>query len=294
MTTIAPPPPAPASSPPPQLSSGGRAAIRAVLIVAATVVVLGTAGLLTAAAIGVGTTRVITDSRVLPNSMRSLAIDTQDAGTAIRITADPKATQPRADLRLIGSTRVDQQLRVDTTADGARLSIGGQGAPWFRWNAGEITVVLPPDLARRLTVTTTQKAGIVSTQTDLDQLVAHNVNGVVRLDATARRVDVDIRNGSVVTETPISVTEFFSATSVNGDIDVEFKGAPPRTIEASTRNGDVTIGLAGPGPFLVTANTAEERGATVVNVPQTTNPTTATAQVTVRSETGDVTVEGSH
>ena len=286
-TPSAPPPPA---APPPAVSGSARTAIRVVIVAFAVVAMLGTVGLLTAAAIGVGTTRVISDSRSLPANMRSLTISADDAGAEVRITADPKATQPRADLRLIGSSRVDNRLQVVTEADGARLSIGEQAAPWFRWKAGTITVVLPPDLARRLTVTTTLRAGVVSAQADLDQLIVHNRNGVVRLEGAARRVDVDVRNGSVSTEDPVTVTESFRATTVNGDIEAQFNGAPPRVIEATTRNGDVTIEVAGPGPYMVNAQADDRHGDTTVTVPQTTNAATAASQITVRSETGDVEV----
>ena len=117
-------------------------------------------------------------------------------------------------------------------------------------------------------------------------------SGVVRLDGTARRVDVDIRNGSVTTEKPLSVTESFRATTVNGDVRVEFKGNPPHTIDATTRHGDVTIVLASPGPYVVNAQTNKQHGDVTVTVPQTTNPAAAASQITVRSETGDVRVEG--
>jgi hypothetical protein len=289
VTTIAPSSPAP-STPPPTLSPGGRTAIRVVLVVAATVLVLGTGGLLTAAAIGVGTTRVITESRSLPTSMRSLVVNTAGAGTAIRITVDPKAAEPRADLRVIGSTRVDQQLHLSADADGAQLTFGEQAAPWFRWNAGEITVVLPPDVAKRLSVTVEQQTGVLVNQAELDQLIARNTNGPILLSGAARRMEAHTRNGDVTAKSQLRVSESFSATTVNGDIEAEFTGAPPHTIEASTSRGDVTVILPRTGPYLIRAHAGRD---TAVEVPETNNAVAAAATVNARSDDGDVSIEGS-
>ena len=107
MTTIAPPPPAPPVNPPPTspppLSPGGRTAIRVLLIAAAAVLVLGSVATLGVAAWGLSAFRVITDSKPLPPTMRSLIVDTGQLPVAVRITADPDAKQPRADMRMINS-----------------------------------------------------------------------------------------------------------------------------------------------------------------------------------------------
>ena len=104
MTTIAPPPPAPATPPPP-LSPGGRTAFRIALIAAAAVLVVGTLASLGTVAWGVAGFRVITDSEPLPAGMRSVVVDTGSVPIAIRITTDREAREPRADLRMVNSTR---------------------------------------------------------------------------------------------------------------------------------------------------------------------------------------------
>ena len=93
VTTIAPPPQAPSTAPPP-LSPSGRTAIRVVLTAAAAVLVLGTVAGLSAAAWGLSTFRVITDTQSLPTAMRSLVVDTGKLPIAVRITADRAATNP--------------------------------------------------------------------------------------------------------------------------------------------------------------------------------------------------------
>jgi hypothetical protein len=92
----------------------------------------------------------------------------------------------------------------------------------------------------------------------------------VVLSGAARRIEIHNVDGEVVTRDPISVTESFSAT---------------------TETGDVILALPARGPYLVNANTGQERGATVVRVPQTTNREDAAAVVTARSETGDVVID---
>ena len=64
-------------------------------------------------------------------------------------------------------------------------------------------------------------------------------------------------DGDVITRSAISVTESFGATTINGDIEADFKAAP-RTLDATTDNGDVRIGLPPPGPYVVNANTGQE------------------------------------
>lgn len=297
MTTIAPPPPAtpvapPPSSPPP-LSPGGRTAIRVLLIGAAAVLVLGSLGTLGAAALGLSTFRVITDSKPLPPAMRSLIIDTGELPVAVRITADRAATEPRADMRMVNSTRAGSHP-LTVTADGAdaRIAISGEGSPFLQWGrAGEITVVLPPPLARRLAVTTRQENGVVMAQADLDQLTANTENGAILLSGSARRIEAHTENGDVRTRSAIAVTDAFSATTNNGDVDVDFTDPAPRTVEATSDNGDIRIGLPARGPYAVNANTGTERGSTVVRVPRTTNTESAKAVITARSDNGDIVID---
>ena len=292
MTIIAPPPPAPATSPPP-LSPGGRTAVRLALIAAAAVLVVGTLVSLGTTAWGVAGFRVITDSKPLPVAMRSVFVDTDSVPVAVRITTDRNAREPRADLRMVNSTRAGANpLAVNTDATGTRISINGEASTFLDLGrAGEITLVLPPDLARKLTVTTQQDTGVVLAQADIDQLIARTDNGEVVLSGSARRIEIHTDNGDVVTREPISASESFSATTDNGDIKVDFSNAAPRTIDATTDNGDVIIAVPGRGPYVVNANTDDEVGATVVRVPQTTDREVAAAVITARSDNGDVIID---
>lgn len=301
MTTFAPPPPAPPNATPPpaepaiqqQLSPGGRTAIRATLIVAAAVLVVGTLMVLSAAAWGIINFRVITDSKPLPSAMRTLTVDTGPVPVALRITTDRDATEPRADLRMVNSTAAAANpLAVDVDGDEARVIINGESSRFLQWSrAGEITLVLPPDLARRLTVTTEQETGVVLAQADLDQLIARTDDGAVVLSGSARRIEIRNVNGEVVTRDPIVVAESFSATTVHGDIKVDFAEAAPRTVDASSRDGDVVVGLPASGRYVVDAVTGHRRGDTVVRVPQTSDRDSADAVVTARSESGDVVID---
>jgi hypothetical protein len=290
VTTIAPPPPAPATPPPP-LSPGGRTAVRVTLIVAAAVLVVGAVATLGTAAWGISSFRVIKDSQPLPTAMRSVVVDTGSVPVAVRITADRDARAPRADLRMVNSTRAGANPLV-VNADGAevRVTISGERSMFMDWGrAGEITLVLPPELARRLTVTTQQDNGIVLAQADLDQLIARTDNGEVILSGSARRMEIHTDNGDVVTRDPIVVTESFSATTDNGDVSVNFSDAAPRTVEATSDNGDVVIALPARGRYVVNATT--DNGDTVVRVPQATDRENAAAVVTARSENGDVVID---
>jgi Putative adhesin len=290
VTTIAPPPPAPATPPPP-LSPGGRTAFRIALIAAAAVLVVGTLASLGVVAWGISAFRVITDSKPLPTAMRSLMVDTGSVPVAVRITTDREAREPRADLRMVNSTRAGANpLAVTTDRADARVTINSEPSAFLQWSrGGEITVVLPPDLARRLTVTTQQDNGVVLAQADLDQLIARTDNGAVVLSGSARRIEVHTDNGEVVTRDPIRVTESFSATTSNGEIQVDFAEAAPRTVEATSENGDIVIALPARGPYVVNANT--DNGDTAVRVPQATDPENAAAVVTARSENGDVVID---
>ena len=301
MPTIAPPPPAlatappaePAIQPPPPLSPPARTAVRVALVIAAVVLVVGTVATLGVAAWGISNFRVITDSKSLPTAMRSLVVDTGSVPVAVRITTDREAREPRADLRMVNSTRAGANpLAVSTDRAETRVTINGEPSAFLQWGrAGEIVVVLPPDLARRLTVTTRQDTGVVLAQADLDQLIAHTGDGAVVLSGSARRIEVHNVNGEVVTREPISVSESFSATTVTGDIKVDFAETAPRTVDVSSQDGDVVVALPERGPYVVNANTGEERGATVVRVPQTTNRETAASVITARSESGDVIID---
>jgi hypothetical protein len=289
VTTIAPPPPAPATPPP--LSPGGRTAVRVTLIVAAAALAVGAVVSLGTVAWGISSFRVITDTKPLPTAMRSLVVDTGRVPVAVRITTDREAREPRADLRMVNSTRAGANpLAVNTDRGDTRLTINGEPTPFLQWGrAGEITLVLPPDLARRLTVTTEQENGVVLAYADLDQLIARTDNGEVVLGGSARRILIHTENGDVVTGDPISVSESFSANSANGDIKVDFAETAPRTVDATSENGDVIVGLPARGPYVVNANT--ENGDTAVRVPRATDRENAAAVVTARSENGDVIID---
>jgi DUF4097 and DUF4098 domain-containing protein YvlB len=181
-------------------------------------------------------------------------------------------------------------LVVNADATNARITLSGERSMFLDLGrGGEITLVLPPELARGLTVTTQQDNGIVLAQADLDQLVARTDNGEVVLSGSARRIEIRTDNGDVVTHDPISVSESFSATTANGDMRVDFSDAAPRTIDATSENGDVVIALPPAGPYLVNAST--EHGDTDVRVPQATARENSVAVVTARSDDGDVIID---
>jgi len=291
VTTIAPPPPAPATPPPP-LSPGGRTAFRIALIAAAAVLVVGTLASLGTVAWGIAGFRVITDSEPLPSGMRSVVVDTGSVPIAIRITTDREAREPRADLRMVNSTRAGANpLVVMPDPAGARVTINGESSAFLQWGrAGEINLVLPPDLGRTLTVTAQQDTGVVLAEAEIDQLIAYTDTGAVVLSGAARRIEIHNVDGDVVTRDPIRVTESFSASTSNGDIKVDFKTAP-RTLDATTDNGDIRIALPPSGPYVVNADTSDRSGDTVVRVPQTSDRTDAASIVTARSDTGDITID---
>jgi Putative adhesin len=292
VTTIAPPPPAPANPPPP-LSPGGRTAVRMTLIVAAVVLVVGAVASLSTVAWGLSSFRVITDSKPLPAAMRSLVINTGSVPVAVRITADRDAREPRVDLRMVNSMRAGANpLMVNSDSSETRITLSGEASTILDWSrAGELKLILPPDLARRLSVTTDQEVGVVLANADLDQLVARTADGEIVLSGAARRIEVHTDTGDVVTRDPVSVSESFSATTIDGDIKVDLKDAPPRTVDVTSANGDVIVALPATGRYVVNANTAWEQGSTVVRVPQTSNREQAAAVVTARSETGDVIID---
>lgn len=288
MTTIAPPPPAtPASSAPPPLSPGGRTAIRAALVIAASVLIVGSVVALLVTAVGINSLRVTTDGEDLPGGMRSLIVDANDA--TVHVKSDPQTTGPRVELRTVNSTRSGpQRLEVSTDAGGTRIFVTPDSREFMGWRkAADVTVTLPPRLAAALFITTQQDDGTLIVDGDLDRLVANTTDGDIVLNGGARVVEITARDGDVSTRKPISVAESFTAEAVDGNVEVEFADAPPRRIGAVTRDGDVDISLPAKGPYLV--RTQSDASATV-RVPQTTDPAAAAAEVTVRSNDGNVVV----
>lgn len=296
MTTVLPPVPAPAppALPPPPLSPGGRSAFRVLLIIAATALLIAVVVSLGTAAWGVSTFRVVKDSMALPNTLTSVTVDTGSVPAAVRITVDREVREPRVDMRMVNSTRAGSDP-LAVTADGttARVTIDGEASEFLRWGrASEITVVLPPELARRVSVTTQQEMGVLFAQADIDQLTARTVEGAVVLSGSARRVEITSEHGDVTTREPIAVTESFRATTTTGDVSVDFV-EPPQTVDATTEQGDVVISLPPPGPYFVDATTALPGSSAVVEVPQTRDRANAAAVITARAETGDVVVNQS-
>lgn len=273
----------------PSLSPGARTTTRIAIVLVAAVLTVGTVVSLGAAAWGLSTLRVIADTKELPAGMRELVIDTGDIPAAVRVTTDRDATAPRVELRLLKSERVGEHT-LNVAADGpsTRVTVNGADAPFLRWGrAGELTVTLPPELARRLSVTTRQQEGVLFAQADVGELIARGTDGAVVLSGSARRIEIHNQNGSVVAMKPISVTESFLADTVDGDIEVDFAAAAPQRVEATTNNGDVRLGLPG-GPYLVRATGADAD----VEVPVTSDPAQAVAEVTARSDDGSVVVAG--
>ncbi len=284
------PPPAPAS-PPPQLSPGGRTAVRVMLIVAAAALVVGVVASLSTLAWGVSTFRVIADSRPLPTTLRSVAVDTGSVPVAIRITSDRDAREPRVDMRMVTSTSAGSDpLSVSSDGLTARVTIDAEETPILDWGrASEITLVLPPELARRLTVTTQQQVGVVFAQADLDQLIARTDEGAVVLSGSARHIEITNEHGDVHTRDAIAVSESFRAVTQDGDVSVDFS-SPPKTVDVRSGDGDIELALPQPGPYVVDATTGQEWGATEVQVPRTRDRADAASVVTARSENGNVTV----
>lgn len=285
MTTLAPPPR------PPALSSGSRTAVRATLVVvAALLVVLSLVGL-GVLAWGVSTVRVVADRQDLPAEMRALTIDTGDIPTMLRITSDEDTATAAAELRLVNSFQGgEHRLRVDTAGPATEIRIDGDPSRFGRWGrAAEVTVSLPADQARRLHLTTHQQAGMLLTQTDLDELSANTRHGPIILGGDARRIDVHTQDGAVTAREELSVTESFRASVGQGDVVVDFRDAPPATIETITRQGAVVLELPGVGPYLVHAQAG---GSTQVRVPETTSPGDAVSEVTARADEGDVVISG--
>ena len=268
------------------LSGGGRTAVRVVLVVIATLAALGTLGSFGVLATGVSSLHVLTDTQPLPAGVRSLTIDSGDGPAIVRISTDVNATAPRVDMRMV-TRRADAQLVVTNDAAGSRVTLSDNGPGLSPWKGHvAVKVVLPPGVARGLSVTVNQRTGAVATDADLDQLVTNTDEGVVILGGSARRVDVNIRDGDIGTSTPIAVTESFTAHTESGYISVQFR-VTPRTTEA-VADGDVTVGLPGPGPYRVNAQSENPDRETTVRVPQTADP--RAPMVTAHSKGANVTV----
>ncbi|MDH6197456.1 hypothetical protein M2272_004111 [Mycobacterium frederiksbergense] len=273
----------------PSLSTGGRRTIRVVLVAAAAVLVAGSIAGMGATAWGISKFRVVADTKSLPAAMRTLTIDTGSVPVAIRITTDRAATTPQVALHLVNTIRDDADpLTLAGEPADARVTVNVGSARVLPWGgAGELTVTLPPDVARHLSVTTRQETGVLLAQADLDELIAHTTYGPVLLSAAARRIAIDTDNGDVITREPISVTESFRANTAHGDVRIDFKDAAPRTVQAVSGDGDVSIALPGPGPYLLQTQAA---GSTSVRVPQTSSARDAASEVTARSHNGDVVI----
>jgi hypothetical protein len=261
--------PAPAASPL-ALSSSSRTAMRVVLVVLAALVTLGTLSSLGALAFGVSSIRVVDTTQALPASVRSLTIDIRGVPVAVSVATDLGATQPRVDLRAV-TTNDDTGLAVANDVAGSRVTLRDSVAGYMRWvHEAYIKVILPPGAARVLSMTVNQRTGSLSTDANLDQLVANIDYGAVTLGGSARRVDVNVRRGDIRTRTPIAVTESFKADTEYGGISVEFRVAP-RTTEAIA-DDDVTVGLPVRGPYRVRAQSEARHGETTVTVPETSDP----------------------
>jgi hypothetical protein len=263
--------------------------VRIALVAAASVLVLAYVATIGVGAWRINALRVSIEHEDLPNGMRSLAIDAADAN--VRVKVDPQGGPPRVDLRMVGSAQDGRQrMEITSDGDGTRIFLTPDSPSFMDWGrAGELTVTLPPQLARQLSVTTQQADGVVIVDADLDQLTAHSADGDIVLNGGARRVDITARDGDVVAEKPISVTESFNAHTVDGDVRVQFKDTAPRTVEAGSRDGDIAIALPGAGPYLVDSS-ADSRS---IRVPETTDPAQAAAKVTVRTVDGDVLIDRS-
>jgi hypothetical protein len=286
MTTFATPPPTTGPSAPP-LTPRGRSTVRVLLVIAATVLTVGSLVALVVVAFGINSVRVSTDSKELPEGITSLAIDAADA--TVRVTTDPSADAPRVDLRMLNSTRGGrQQLQVTSDPNGTRIEVTPASPAFMDWGrTGEVTITLPPTLAKALTVTARQDDGTLIIDAELDRLVARTLDGDIVLNGAANRIDVTSQDGDIVAQQAISVTKEFNAETRDGDLTVRFGPDVPKTIDAVTRDGDLTVGLPDRGAYLIHAAGGDK---TDVRVPETTDPVTAVSEVTVRSDDGDVVV----
>ncbi|WP_156431554.1 hypothetical protein [Mycobacterium sp. GA-1199] len=260
--------------------------MRVVLVLIASSVAFLAVGGLGTLAVGLGTSRVVTDSRELPTGLRTLALDTGDVPIGVRLITEADADRPRVDLRVL-IRAANTRLTIANDALGSRVNLGGgaSGLPFpIGADPGEIKVILPPDVARDLRVTVTHRTGSITSEADVDQLTVKTDTGAVTLSGSARVIDIAVRRGDINTGTRIAVTESFRAITESGRISVEFR-AVPRITEA-VGSGQVTLGLPGPAPYRISAESAGPHGRVVVTVPQTTD--LDAAEVTARSTSGNV------
>ncbi|OBK81633.1 hypothetical protein [Mycobacterium sp. 1164985.4] len=267
------------------MSSGLRTAVRVVIMFIAALVSLAIVGGLGVLAFGIGNSRVVNDRQTLPTAMRSLVVDTGDVPVTVLLVADDNATEPRVELGMLA--RVDTRLTITDVGDRSRVTLGDKGLGFLAFNgAGELKVILPPAVARGLSVTVNHRAGSLVADAELDQLVADIDGGAVTLGGSARMIDVNVSRGDIKASTRIGVTESFKANTEFGSISVDFSEVP-RVTEA-TAHGNVTLGLPGPGPYRVRAQSEKPHGDTKVTVPETTDP--KAPLVTVRSRSDDANV----
>jgi hypothetical protein len=261
--------------------------VRVLLVIAATVLTVGSLVALVVVAVGINSVRVSTDNKELPAGITSLAIDAADA--TVRVTTDPSADAPRVDLRMLNSTRGGrQQLQVTSDPSGTRIEVTPASPAFMDWGrTGEVTITLPPTLAKALTVNARQDDGTLIIDAELDRLVARTSDGDIVLNGAANRIDVTSQDGDIVAQHAISVTKEFNAETRDGDLTVRFGPDVPKTIDAVTRDGDLTVDLPDGGPYLIHAAGGDK---TDVRVPETTDPVAAVSEVTVRSDDGDVVV----
>ncbi|MCV7241144.1 hypothetical protein [Mycolicibacterium celeriflavum] len=271
---------------PPIVSGGPRTAMRALLVAIAALVSGATLAGLGVLAFGIADSRIVTHTQALPADMQLLTIDTGEVPVAVRIVADDSATEPRVDLRMV--TRADgPPPAVITDSGSSRVTLGDAASGFLSYiGTGELTVVLPPDVARGLRVTVNHRTGPLTTDADLDHLVANVDDGTVTLGGSARVIDVEVRHGDISTNARIAVSETFRATAETGSISMEFRAAP-RTTEAIAR-GNVTVGLPGSEPYRVRAETDMPHGVTTVTVPETADP--SAPGLTALSKSGNVKV----
>ncbi|MFI5510317.1 hypothetical protein ACIA48_22865 [Mycobacterium sp. NPDC051804] len=256
------------------------------LVFIAAVVVLSSMTGLGAVAYGLVNARLITDARVLPASIKMLTVANGDVPVAIRVVTDAGVSEPSVGLRML--TRADDSpLVVEYHAGASRLTIGGSRPGLLGFSGiGEVKIVLPPHIARGLSVSVNQRSGSLTFDADLDQLIVRSDNSTVTLGGSARVIDIDVHNGDISTSNRIAVTESFTAETKSGNLSVEFRAAP-RTTEAIA-NGDVDVGLPAPGRYRVTTQSERPDGKTTVTVRETTDP--SAPSVTARSKIGNVVV----
>lgn len=260
--------------------------MRVVLVFLAVLLSLGTLGVLGALAYGLSGLRLVTETEKLPYGVRLLTLDTGDIPLSVRLISDDDATEPRVNLRITANTD-DIHLAVANEGASGRVTVLQSGSGFARFiRNGEIEVVLPPTVARQLSMTVNQQSGSLSAHSDLDQLVANTHDGGVVLGGRARRVDINLHHGDIRTSTAIAVSDSFRAATESGGISVDFRETP-RTMEA-VAEGDVTVRLPASGPYRVLAQSGARDGETTVTVPQTTTP--SAPLVMVHSTGGSATV----